>query len=242
MLLQEYIKITLQEVKSRRLDWYSTQISRILINLIKHLHYETVLEYLKSYGGGIEFVFSKATNERLKNILKDLNLKDIEIIFFNSESTRLDPGFLPSSRIIRLRVSTKIIHDISQKINIDKYIPDFKDGIRHELEHSIQALASKDVPIFDVTSLVSMRNYYLNTQERRAFAAGFYKQAKAFNKPVIDVINEYIMNQKNAILNGLKTYRDFRPDYTIKELNDFYRELKAIFYQDIKMKYPLMKR
>ncbi len=114
-------------------------------------------------------------------------------------------------------------------------VPDLKDALRHEIEHSFQStemLSGLSGVLDQYASMDSLSQYLLSDAETFAHVAGFYKKAKMLRIPASDVLDEELENLRNvAVDQGLP----------IDELNPLLKKVKKQWMANMKQRYPRMK-
>ena len=118
---------------------------------------------------------------------------------------------------------------------LSQLIPELKDSLRHELEHSTQPTdmlmkIQKQIPEGDVwKSLESAKSYYTDEAETKAHIAGFYKKAKMLKEPMAKVIDEELWNIYST---GLSR------GYKEEDLDPIMGEIKELWYFYALQRYP----
>mgnify|MGYP005831124845 CR=1 FL=1 len=231
LLLENWRKY-INEVSGRGLERYATLISREVVKALKD---EEVREHL-SETGEVRFKMD------IKHILQDLEwVRNVYIDLGGGDYVYADAKYefilgatdeeRKESDII---VSIVLPHEFENSV-FSELIPELKDSLRHELEHSSQPTemlmkVQKEVPEGKIwKSLESARIYYTSEAEVKAHVAGIYKRTKMLKKPAGDVLDDFLIQIWQT---GLSR------DYTEKELDPLMREIRSLWRNHMASRYP----
>ena len=114
-------------------------------------------------------------------------------------------------------------------------IPELKDTIRHELEHSSQPTEMlmktiKEIPEREIwKTLQTAEGYYMSEAEVKAHVVGIYKKAKMLKEPVDEVIDDFLMEVYST---GLSY------NYTEEELSPLMKKIRELWRYYMASRYP----
>ena len=185
-------------IRGRALEHYTTGLSRKIVNVLKE---DEVRELIATKG---EVDFELVADELLddldwvNSVVVNVSTSDyIDVVGSYEYSTRASNEDREDSDII---INIVIPVDFSDH-DFSVLIPELKDTLRHELEHSSQStdvLSNIDdvIPAEDDghvwSSIESADRYYNSQSETEAHVAGLYKRAKMLNKPASQVIDKFL--------------------------------------------------
>ena len=227
-------KIIKEEViKGRKLDWYSTLISREIINAVKD---EQVRNYF-SKNGRAYFMMD------IPHITKNLEWLDRVYLQITPESHGINAH---ASYEYDLDATDEQRKNSDMKINLempigysDKYIsvliPILKETIRHELEHSGQSTdvlmdVQKKVPDQEIwKSLKRALDYYTSEAETKAHVAGIVKLSKVKKINAADAIDDYLVRVWS-------TGKYF--GYSEKDLDPLMKRIRSVWQYYLMTRWP----
>ena len=231
LILENWRKY-INEVSGRSLDRYVTLISREIVEALKD-------DGLKSHfneNGSAEFEMS------IDDILQDLNWVRSVLVYMNSgDYVYSDAKYefdLDASD--EQRKSSDIIVNIVLPLQYEnsvfsQLIPELKDVLRHELEHSSQPTdmlmnIQKKIPEGDVwKSLESAETYYTDEAEVKAHVAGIYKKSKMLREPAEEVMDDFLMQVwQTGMANG----------YSEEELEPLMAKIRELWRHYMISRYP----
>ena len=177
-----FIKQVLEEGKLER---ETTQISRVIISVLR--------EIAKVDGFHSGLTFFLGPNELPK--IPGVNGVVVTLDFVQNKGTKPSVGGIydPDNKGKELGIdiyATQAWEDSGEAAMKDfsALLPDLKDAIRHELEHSGQELGTNSVEKTEVVD--QLLDYYTDQGEIEAFTAGLYKKAKMTKAPLSQVIDD----------------------------------------------------
>jgi len=195
-LLLENWREYVNEVSGKGLERYTTLISREVINALKD---EGIKSHFNEKG---EAGFQMSIDD----ILQDLEwVRGVFINLTSGEYVYADAKYeFDLDATDEERKTSDIILNIGLPLQYDnsvfsQLIPELKDALRHELEHSSQPTdmlmnIQKEIPEGQVwKSLESAETYYTSEAEVKAHAAGIYKKAKTMKQPVDEVLDDFLI-------------------------------------------------
>lgn len=218
--------------EGKSMENFTTLISRRIINVLKD---EDLKQAFKEEG---ELYFKIEADDILNNI------KYVNNIFVNL----LANNFIYSNAKYEFdlnaseeqRKNSDIIVNIILPMNysnsdFNELIPELKDSLRHELEHSTQSTdmlmkIQKEIPDGNIwKSYESAKKYYTDEAEVKAHVAGLYKKAKTIRQPLIQVLDEelYYIYQ-TGLNNGLSS----------DELDPLFAEIRELWHYYAISRYP----
>ena len=231
-LLLENWREYINEVSGRSLENYTTLISREVIKALKN---EEVRSRL-SETGEVQFKMD------IEHILKDLDwVRDVYIDLGGGDYVYADAKYefdLDATDEQRkesdIVVGIVLPHDYDNSV-FSELIPELKDALRHELEHSSQPTdmlmqVQKEIPEGDIwKSLESAMTYYTSEAEVKAHVAGIYKRAKVLKAPAGEVIDEFLTQiWQTGLANG----------YSEEELHPLLGRIREIWRHYLMSRYP----
>jgi len=98
---------------------------------------------------------------------------------------------------IMVSVTDEIPDDVLPRIHAD-----MKATLRHEIEHSFQALdvrESSPGSSIETWRVKDVEDYFTNEAEVKAFVAGIYKQAKSTHIPALKLLNNVIAKYRTSL-------------------------------------------
>jgi len=217
-------------VKGRKLERYSTLLSREIVKILKSDEVKSVIGDL-----GPDDEIPSGSIPEIKHILKDIDwIDDLYIILSANDEGYIDVvGHYASDQ--KNREKSVLYLSISLPRNFDNsilslLIPEIKETLRHELEHSSQSSEMLDVTPDDAwESIESIEAHYAGESETKAHIAGLYKKAKMTKQPVENLIDDYITN---LYMIGLS--RGFEDD----ELKQVMSRIRDIWRYYLLSRYP----
>ena len=217
-------------VKGKKLERYSTLLSREIVKILKSDEVKSVIGDL-----GPDDEIPSGSIPEIKHILKDIDwIDDLYIILSANDEGYIDVvGHYASDQ--KNREKSVLYLSISLPRNFDNsilslLIPEIKETLRHELEHSSQSSEMLDVTPDDAwESIESIEAHYAGESETKAHIAGLYKKAKMTKQPVENLIDDYITN---LYMIGLS--RGFEDD----ELKQVMSRIRDIWRYYLLSRYP----
>ena len=185
-------------VRGRALEHYTTGLSRKIVNVLKE---DEVRELIVTVG---EVDFELVADELLddldwvESVIVHVSTADyLDVVGSYEYSKNADEEERKESDII---INIVIPEDFSDH-DFSVLIPELKDTLRHELEHSSQPTemlsniedvvpAEEDGHVW--SSIESADRYYNSQSETEAHVAGLYKRAKMLNKPASETIDKFL--------------------------------------------------
>ncbi len=230
LLLENWRKY-INEVSGRSLENYTTLISREVVKAIKN---EEVRSRL-SETGEVQFKMD------IEHILKDLDwVRDVYIDLGGGDYVYADAKYefvldatdeeRAESDII---ISLVIPHDYEDSV-FSELIPELKDALRHELEHSSQPTemlmkVQREIPEGKIwESLESARIYYTSEAEVKAHVVGVYKKAKMLKEPAGEIMDDFLLQIWQTGLAHGHSEQDLDP--LMREIRELWRNYMASRY------------
>ena len=222
----------LNEVSGRSLENYTTLISREVVKAIKD---KGIRERLSEYGE-VQFKMD------IEHILKDLNwVRDVYIDLGGGDYVYADAKYefvldatdeeRAESDII---INLVIPHDYDDSV-FSELIPELKDALRHELEHSSQPTemlmkVQREIPEGKVwKSLESAEIYYTSEAEVKAHVVGIYKRAKMLKEPASEVMDDFLLQiWQTGLARG----------HSEQELDPLMRKIRELWRNYMASRYP----
>jgi len=122
---------------------------------------------------------------------------------------------------------------------LSELIPDLKDSIRHELEHSIQSTEMLTVVVDELSdgeiwkSLGTAKNYYTSEAETKAHVAGLYKKAKILREPFGEVLDRFLAEVWQTGM--YHRYPEEKLDNLVLHIRELYRHYAASRYPNVEI-------
>jgi len=222
----------------RKMEGFTTRLSREIVNAIKD---EDLREYFASTG--------KAEFKMQTEVLDEIeNVRDLYVILQAVPEEHWHPAMAVAGKYeytIGAGPEERKTSDLdllirlpqNYELNIlSELIPEIKDALRHELEHSTQSTEMLDwvqerTPEGEIwASLETATDYYTSESETKAHAVGLYKRAKMLGEPIHEVLDEYLVGIYNT---GL--YHG----YTEEELKPLILRMRELWLYYVSSRYPL---
>jgi hypothetical protein len=210
--------------EGRALEQYTTLISREIVNALKD-------EDLRDAFKQNEQVYFKLT---IEDILENLEyVKDVYINIASGDLVYAHAKYeFDLDATEEQRKNSDITVDIILPLEYDnsvfsELIPELKDSLRHELEHSVQSTemlmtVQKEIPEGEIwKTLQSAETYYTNEAETKAHVVGIYKKAKMLKEPAGEVLDEELFNIYNTGLNHGYTEEELEP--VMRKTREYWR-------------------
>jgi len=227
--LRKYIRgmLLLEKMKTgRALDWYATQISREIVQAVKHADVKSAVKT----EGGATFQLD------IPQILDDLEwLEAVTVDIQGNLSNYVDVvakyGFDIDAddeqrKTSDIHVEILLPDDYTDSV-LSQLIPKLKGTLRHELEHAGQPTemlmkVQKKIPEGDIwKSLQSAEDYYTSEAEAKAHVAELVKVAKTERKPAAEVIDrELVRVWQTGLARG---FSEGNLDPLMKKIRDTYQ-------------------
>jgi|TARA_Y100000310_G_scaffold201429_1_gene201517 hypothetical protein len=181
----------LDESKGSKLERVTTFISREIVRALKDE--EVRAAFAKTESVSFLLVEDAPEVEWLRDIVVKLTSNEDYVYTHASYEYTLgatDEERKDSDMIINIVLPKNYDNSIFSEL-----IPDLKDSIRHELEHSVQPTemlsGNEEIKSSEAIwqSLDIARAYYTSESETNAHVAGLYKKAKVLKEPFEDVVN-----------------------------------------------------
>jgi hypothetical protein len=230
LLLENWRKY-INEVSGRALDNYTTLISREVVKALKDNQVKTALIDREQ----IEFKMS------IDDILEGLKwVRDVYINLSRGNYVYTDAKYeFDLDATDEQRRTSDIIINVVLPENYDnsvlsELIPELKDSLRHELEHSSQPTdmlmkVQKKIPEGEVwKSLASAEDYYTSEAEVKAHVAGIYKKIKMLKEPAGEVLDDFLTQiWQTGMARG---YSEQELDPLMRKIRDLWRFYMASRY------------
>ncbi len=229
LTIRGYVRgmLLLEKMKTgRALDWYATQISREIVNAVKH---DDIRSAVKSEGGAtfrLDIPDILDDLEWLQEVTVDIqgNLSDyVDVVAKYGFDIGADDEQRKTSDI---HVEIMLPDDYSDSV-LSRLIPLLKGALRHELEHAGQPTemlmkVQEKIPEGDIwKSLQSAEDYYTSEAEAKAHVAELVKVAKTKNEPAVHVINhELYAIEQTGVAHGFSE-KELHP--LMKKIHDLYQ-------------------
>lgn len=247
-LLKEYIScFVLNEIHSKTFDWVATLISRIIIadmhkrirGIISRFHDGRMRPF--NYSDELPGEHAELKNwldnmpRSVKIIKYHVNFVDDRYAhYFVNRGSTVRGQFDEKTRILELEIASLASNVDTQRAyikDLKDFIPEFKNVIRHELEHTKH---HEEVPfeLKDLAGKEGMRKYLSIPEEIEAYAVGSVKHAKASGETVAQVVQKFISRFKSALLQ-----RGTSNDEADSIMSEFQSKLENV----IRTRYPKIK-
>tara|TARA_Y100000034_G_scaffold92228_1_gene111392 strand:- start:58 stop:831 length:774 start_codon:yes stop_codon:yes gene_type:complete len=183
--------------EGRELEQYTTLISREIVNALKDSDVKDAFNQAKQAYFKLDIEHILDNLEYVKDVY--VNMLEGDLVYahakyeFDLDATE------------EQRKNSEIVVDVILPIGYEnsifsELIPEIKESLRHELEHSTQPTEmlmkiQKKIPTGDVwNTLESAEAYFTNESETKAHVVGIYKKAKMFKEPAGEVLDQELMN------------------------------------------------
>ncbi len=224
-------KFTLNEniVRGRALERYATELSRRIVNILKEdeVREEIATKNKVSY----ELIADDLLDdlEWVNSVVIHVNVAEQIDVIGSYEFTRSTTDEYRNESDIIINIT---IPDNFSDSDFSELIPELKDTLRHELEHSAQPteMLTQEIPEDDVwDTIASANNYYNSRSETEAHVAGLYKRAKMLNEPAVDVIDNFLTDIYRT---GIQSGHDK------KEVSNLISRIRENWISYLLMRYP----
>jgi len=220
-------------VKGRALDRYTTLLSREVIGALK----DDDLRAHFNRTGHVEFKMD------LEEVLQDLEwVRDVFVSLGVGERAYVDAKYefvldaTPEERVESdIIINVLLPQDYPNSV-FSELIPELKDALRHELEHSAQPTemlmrVQEEIPDGNVwKSLESARKYYTSEAEIKAHVAGIYKRAKVLREAGGQSVDNFLVEVwQTGVDNG----------YVEEELHPLMQRIRELWRYYMMVRYPL---
>jgi hypothetical protein len=218
--------------EGKSMENFTTLISRRIINVLKD-------EDLKDAFSQEGEVLFKLEAEDILSKIKNVNNVYVNLLANNFVYSNAKYEFDLDATEEQRKNSDIIVNIVLpidySKSHFNELIPELKDSLRHELEHSTQPTEmlmniQKEIPDGDIwKSYETAKKYYTDESEVKAHIAGLYKKAKTIRQPLIQVIDEelyYIYN--TGLSNGLSA----------ENLDPLFAEIRELWHYYALSRYP----
>jgi len=231
-LILENWRRYLNEASGRGLEHYTTLISREVIKALKD---KDVRSHL-SETGEVQFKMD------IGHILQDLEwVRDVYIDLGGGDYVYADAKyeFVLDATDEQRKESDIIInlvlpHDYDNSV-FSELIPELKDALRHELEHSSQPTdmlmkVQREIPEGKIwESLDSAETYYTSEAEVKAHVVGIYKRAKMLKEPAGAVMDDFLIQiWQTGLAHG----------HSEQELDPLMRKIRELWRIYMASRYP----
>ena len=222
----------------RKMEGYTTRLSREIVNAIKD-------EDLRAYfaeTGKAEFKLQTEVLDEIENV------RDLYVSLHAVPEEYWHPAMAVAGKYeytIGADTEERKTSDLDLMIRLpqnyelnllSELIPEIKDALRHELEHSTQPteildLVQQKVPTGEIwASLQTAEDYYTSESETKAHIAGLYKRSKMTNIPAHEILDDYLVEVYNTGLNY---------GYTEQELKPLILRMRELWLYYLASRYPL---
>lgn len=237
-LLENWRKFVNESSTGKKLEGYTTKLSREIVEAIKD---EDLRAYFAENG--------KAQFKMQVDALDEIdNVRDLYIVMQAVPEEYWHPPMAVAGKYEytiggdqeeRKTSDLEIMFRLPQNYELSilsEVIPELKDALRHELEHSTQPTdmldkVQKSVPDGHIwASIQAAENYYTSESETKAHIAGLYKRAKMTNTPAHEILDDYL-----AELFHTGQYYD----HTEEELKPLILRIRELWLYYLASRYPL---
>ena len=203
----------------RKMEGYTTRLSREVVNAIKD---EDLRNYFAETG--------KAEFRLQTDVLDEIeNVRDLYVSMQAVPEEHWHPSMAAAGKYeytIGASPEERKTSDLDLMIRLPQnydlnilsaLIPEIKDALRHELEHSTQStemldIVQQKVPTGEIwASLKSAEDYYTSESETKAHVVGLYKRAKMTDEPAHEILNDYLVGLYNTGLYHGHTEEELKP-------------------------------
>ena len=237
-LLENWRKFVNEASTGKKMEGYTTKLSREIVDAIKD---ESLRGYFAEHG--------KAEFKMQAEVLDEIeNVRDLYVVMQAVPEEYWHPAMAVAGKYeytiggdqeerktsdLELMLRLPQVYELSI---LSELIPEIKDALRHELEHSTQPTSmldkvQKDIPDGHIwASLQTAENYYTSESETKAHIAGLYKRAKMTNTPAHEILDDYLTEIFHTGLNY---------DYTEEELKPLILRIRELLWYHMADRYPL---
>ena len=237
-LLENWRKFVNESSTGKKLEGYTTKLSREIVDAIKD---EDLRAYFAQNG--------KAQFKMQAEVLDDIdNVRDLYVVMQAVPEEHWHPAMAVAGKYeytigadqeerktSDLELMLRLPQDYELSI-LSELIPEIKDAVRHELEHSTQSTDILDqvqrrVPEGDIwASLQTAQDYYTSESETKAHIAGLYKRSKMTNTPAHEILDDYLTEIYYTGLNY---------NYTEDQLRPLILRIRELWLYHMADRYPL---
>jgi len=183
--------------EGRELEQYTTLISREIVNALKDSDVKDAFNQAKQAYFKLDIEHVLDNLEYVKDVYVNMLEGDLVYAYakyeFDLDATE------------EQRKNSEIVVDIILPINYEnsifsELIPELKESLRHELEHSVQPTemlmkVQKKIPTQDIwNTLEGAAEYFTSESETKAHVVGIYKKVKMLKEPAGEVLDQELMN------------------------------------------------
>ena len=196
-----YLIIESSIIRGRKLEKYSTLLSRKIVQLLKD---QEIRDALSSISPDKEIQLKNPVG--IDTIISDLtNIRDFYIVLSTNDENYADiAGNYVFNTSNRENSDFYMVIDLPRDYEFSLFsilIPELKETIRHELEHSSDDTETLSIPPDEKwNSLENLLDHFISEAETKAYVTGLYKKAKMTKSPAVDVIDQYLLNVYNVAL------------------------------------------
>ena len=210
--------------EGRELEQYTTLISREIVEALKDEDVKDAFNHNKQ----VSFKLI------IEDVLKDLKyVRDVYINMMESNMVFAVAKYeFDLDATEEQRKNSDIVVDIVLPLNyknsiFSELIPELKDSLRHELEHSTQPtemlmVIQKEIPEGDVwKTLESAEAYYTNEAETKAHVVGIYKKIKMRKVPAGEALDRELTDIYGTGLHRGYTEEELKP--AMEKIREYWR-------------------
>lgn len=182
-------------ISGRGLNQYTTLMSRAIVDIIKA---PTVHNKINSMNTDEEIQLKNPNN--IDDIILDLDdLRDVYLILSVNDEEYVDvAGNYVFNTKNRSESDFYIVLDLPRNYDFSIFsvlIPELKETIMHELEHSTEDTETLSIPPDDKwDSIENIESHFTSEAETKGYVVGLVKKAKIIKAPVTEIIDSYLMN------------------------------------------------
>jgi len=224
LIMENWRGFIKESTSGRKLDHYATLISREVVEALKHEDIKNTLQQ------------SGEVNTRLdiEDILEELEwVRDVYINIKTGNAIDADASYdFPLDATDEQRRESDMTINITLPADYDEtyfsaLIPELKDALRHELEHSGQPTdtlmgVQEKIPGGDIwKSLETVEDYYTSEAEVAGHVTGLYKKAKTMREPMGEVIDDYLLRVHQTALSSGYSEGEINP--LMSKIREYWR-------------------
>ena len=182
-------------ISGRGLNQYTTLMSRAIVDIIKA---PTVHNKINSMNTDEEIQLKNPNN--IDDIILDLDdLRDVYLILSVNDEEYVDvAGNYVFNTKNRSESDFYIVLDLPRNYDFSIFsvlIPELKETIMHELEHSTEDTETLSIPPDNKwDSIENIESHFTSEAETKGYVVGLVKKAKIIKAPVTEIIDSYLMN------------------------------------------------
>ena len=210
--------------EGRELEQYTTLVSREIVNALKDPDLRDAFSRAK------QILFRLEIDDILDNLeyVRDIyvNIMEGNLVYAHAKY-EFDLNATEEQRK-NSDITVDVVLPLDYENSVfSELIPDLKEALRHELEHSVQPTdmlmnIQKGVPTRDIwKDLETAEAYYASEGETKAHVVGIYKKVKMLKEPAGEVLDQELLNIYSTGLHHGYTEEELEP--LMRKIREYWR-------------------